>query len=382
MDYSSVHERRPTNRTDPLAHTLVGASLSETRLKSLSPLATPALVVAANAPDIDVVSMAVGGDFSLGFRRGWTHGVLAMIILPLAVAVVILLADRAIAARRGRRPFRTRAAPVVALSYIGVLSHPFLDWLNTYGIRLLMPFDGRWFYGDALFIIDPWVWLLAGSTVVLANTRSLPGQAAWVVLGIVLTVLVLGFAAVPLEAKLLWVAGLSVIVGVRVWGGAQAQLSRLALACLIGTGLYIVAMVGGSRLASQQVGDWLTARGSPGTVVMAGPLAATPSVRDVIVVDSAHYHFLELDWLRADSIRIAAPAINRGPTGPIVEAALTAPHLQGVLSWIRFPAYTVEPRPSGYRVTVRDVRYTRLGAVGLGTAVVDLDRELRVRSRE
>ena len=24
-----------------------------------------------------------------------------------------------------------------------------------------MPFDGRWFYGDALFVIDPWFWLVA-----------------------------------------------------------------------------------------------------------------------------------------------------------------------------------------------------------------------------
>ena len=32
--------------------------------------------------------------------------------------------------------------------------------LTTYGTRLLEPFSHRWFYGDALFIIDPWIWLM------------------------------------------------------------------------------------------------------------------------------------------------------------------------------------------------------------------------------
>ncbi len=30
-----------------------------------------------------------------------------------------------------------------------------MDWLNSYGVRLLMPFSNRWFYGDALYIVDP-----------------------------------------------------------------------------------------------------------------------------------------------------------------------------------------------------------------------------------
>ena len=60
-----------------------------------------------------------------------------------------------------------------------VLGHPLLDWLNTYGVRFLMPFDGTWFYGDALFIIDPGVWLLAGLTVVLASSATWANAAGW-----------------------------------------------------------------------------------------------------------------------------------------------------------------------------------------------------------
>ena len=51
---------------------------------------------------------------------------------------------------------------MLLLSYIGVLLHVFMDFTNSYGVRLLMPFSERWFYGDALYIVDPWLYLTLG----------------------------------------------------------------------------------------------------------------------------------------------------------------------------------------------------------------------------
>jgi hypothetical protein len=55
---------------------------------------------------------------------------------------------------------RAAGALLAALlcAYIGTLSHPALDWLNSYGIRLLEPFSSTWYAGDTLFIIDVWIW--------------------------------------------------------------------------------------------------------------------------------------------------------------------------------------------------------------------------------
>ena len=363
---------------DPIAHSLVGASLSETQLRRLTTLATPTLVLAANAPDIDIISTALGQDFSLGFRRGWTHGVLAMAVLPLVLAALLGLADRVIATLTHRPP-KARAGPIIVLSYIGVLTHPLLDWLNTYGIRLLMPFDGRWFYGDGLFIIDPWVWLLMAAAVVLARTQSAMSQTAWLVLGVAVTAVVTGVAAVPIAARWIWVVGVVAIIGVRVWGRAQHQLPRVATVGLVCVTLYIAAMIAGSRLAARQASTWLAQRGEIGSVVMAGPFPANPFVRDIVVIDDSHYHFLELNWLRPGRFTVAGPPIPRGPSGPIIDAALAASHIQGLLTWIRFPAYSVETLADGFRVTIQDVRYTRLEGLGLGTVSVELDRHLAVR---
>lgn len=363
---------------DPIAHSLVGASLSETRLRRLTALATPTLVLAANAPDIDIISTTLGRDFSLGFRRGWTHGVLAMAVLPLVLAGLIALADRVVS-KLTHRPPKARAGPIIVLSYIGVLTHPLLDWLNTYGIRLLMPFDGRWFYGDALFIIDPWVWLLMATAVVLARTQSAMSRTAWLILGVAVTALVTGVAAVPTAAGWVWVVGVVAIIAVRVWGGAQHRLPRVATVGLVCVTLYVAAMIAGSRLAARQASAWLTQRGEIGSVVMAGPFPANPFVRDIVVVDESHYHFLELNWLRPEPFTVAGPPIARGPSGPIVDAALAAPEIQGLLTWIRFPAYSVETLADGFRVTIQDVRYTRLEGLGLGTVSIELDRHLAVR---
>jgi len=47
---------------------------------------------------------------------------------------------------------------------------------------------------------------------------------------------------------------------------------------------------------------------------------------------------------------------------------------------MRFPAFHVEETGDGYRVSISDVRYARRPGGGFGATVVDLDRELRVRS--
>ena len=194
-----------------------------------------------------------------------------------------------------------------------------------------------------------------------------------------MTALVTETAAVPAAARGIWVAGCVAIIGVRTWGRAQRHLPQVATVGLACVTLYMAAMFAGSRLASRQASDWLAQRGEIGFVAMAGPFPANPFVRDIVVVDESHYHFLELHWLRPGRFEVAGPPIPRGPNGPIVDAALTASHIRGLLRWIRFPAYSVEPLTDGFRVTIRDVRYSRREGLGLGTVSVELDRNLTVR---
>src|SRR5919201_2843330 len=113
---------------DNLCHTLVGAALGETGLKRRTRFATATLMIASNLPDVDVLIFATSTP-SVAFRRGWTHGVLADAVLPLALTAITV----AIARRRGRTD--VRPGSILLLSYLGVLLHVAMDVLNNYGVR-------------------------------------------------------------------------------------------------------------------------------------------------------------------------------------------------------------------------------------------------------
>jgi inner membrane protein len=149
---------------DNLCHGLAGLAKGYAGLKRRTPLALTTLVLAANAPDIDIVVVATS-TLAVYFRRGWTHGPPAMIVLPILLTGLVVLCDRLIRQRRAHPPPPVLPAQVLLVAALGCWSHPLLDYMNSYGIRLLMPLSGRWFYGDALYIVDPWLYLLLGSGV-------------------------------------------------------------------------------------------------------------------------------------------------------------------------------------------------------------------------
>lgn len=164
---------------DNLTHSLAGALLGQAGLKTKTGLAMPALIIGANLPDVDAACFFwLEGTEHLGFRRGITHGPPALVLLPLILAGLLWAFDRWQTKRGAKRFGRPEGRLPVhlgwlfALAFIGCLTHPALDWLNVYGIRLLEPFSSQWFYGDTLFIIDPWLWALMGLGVWFSMRRE------------------------------------------------------------------------------------------------------------------------------------------------------------------------------------------------------------------
>ncbi len=166
---------------DNFTHSLAGWALSRAGLAKKTGLATATLVIGANLPDIDAVATLLGGHQHLAIRRGITHGPIAIAILPLMLAWAMITFD-GWQAKRGKRPagrLSLHKGWLIALAYIGTLSHPALDYLNSYGIRLLEPFSSRWFYGDTLFIIDPWIWSGLALGIWVSRRRQKLGRTDW-----------------------------------------------------------------------------------------------------------------------------------------------------------------------------------------------------------
>ena len=177
---------------DNLAHSLVGALIGQAGLKRKTGLAMPALIIGANLPDVDAACFFwLEGVEHLGFRRGITHGPPALVILPLILAGLLWGFDRW-QAKRGKRPegrLPVHFGWLYGLAFLGCLTHPALDWLNVYGIRLLEPFSSQWFYGDTLFIIDGWLWALLIVSIWVSRRRERAGATyRWpAILGMVAT---------------------------------------------------------------------------------------------------------------------------------------------------------------------------------------------------
>ncbi|WP_086734966.1 metal-dependent hydrolase [Erythrobacter colymbi] len=190
---------------DNLTHSLVGAVLGQAGLKRKTGLAMPALIIGANLPDVDAACFFwLEGTEHLAFRRGITHGPPALVLLPLVLAGILWAFDRW-QEKRGTRPegrLPVRFGWLFAMAFIGCLSHPFFDWLNVYGIRLLEPFSSQWFYGDTLFIIDPWIWALLSAAVWVSRRREKAGASyRWpAILGIVAMLGYIGWNWVTTEA--------------------------------------------------------------------------------------------------------------------------------------------------------------------------------------
>jgi len=166
---------------DNLTHSLAGAVLGQMGLKKKTGLGMATLIIAANIPDIDAVATLLDGVQHLAIRRGITHGPIAMLLLPLVLTGIMIGFDRW-QEKRGKRPadrLPIHRGWLLALAYIGCLSHPALDWLNSYGIRLLEPFSSQWFYGDSIFIIDIWIWGAFIAGVWVSRRREKKGGANW-----------------------------------------------------------------------------------------------------------------------------------------------------------------------------------------------------------
>jgi inner membrane protein len=54
-------------------------------------------------------------------------------------------------------------------------------------VRPLLPFDSHWFYGDLLYIVDPFMWLFLGGASFLLTARTRPQKLLWVALAIILS---------------------------------------------------------------------------------------------------------------------------------------------------------------------------------------------------
>ena len=238
---------------DNITHSLVGVALADalTRgeaARSERRIALGAGIIAANLPDIDLAYSGIAPQ-PLGYllhHRGHTHTVLGLI----GLALVLILAYRFVPPVRQLRPAdRIRLWSLIA---IALASHLLLDTLNSYGVHPFPPFDSTWYYGDAVFIFEPWVWLVLGIAVAW-NARSKAARLAAVLPIVILPLTMVSMGIIPSEAS----ASLAVVGLPLAWITHRMSPRGRAGVGLTATVVIIAALVGASRVARSAVGEAL-----------------------------------------------------------------------------------------------------------------------------
>ena len=165
---------------DNLTHTLISALVGDAihRSTPASPtltensrrnVAVAVMVIGGNLPDIDVTYTGWGAstlDYLL-HHRGHTHTVVGALVLSLLLFVAVRLWWR----YRKIEPHPADIRFLIALAVLAPLLHIALDFTNSYGVHPFWPADDHWYYGDAVFIVEPLLWACSAPLLCTARSR-------------------------------------------------------------------------------------------------------------------------------------------------------------------------------------------------------------------
>ena len=345
-----------------IAHTLVGYSLSKAGLQKVTPYATAALMIGANLPDVEVAGSLFGANY-LDSHRGVSHSAAGILLLSFGLAGAFWIVSRI--RRTGARE-RLKLFPLWYVSFLGLLSHPLLDFLNDYGLRPWLPFSSRRYYGDLLSIVDPWLWLIFGAAAFLM-TASRRGRIRWAVLGSILTLLVA--VLVPPAQGLLWILSVPAALWIgrflRSRGFNPASAAWLAFFVYIGglagaRGIVVnAARASGPALVADQIREIDVLPGRPASI---GHWFA--------VMEAADKYYVADVYLQNWSSRPPQfVAFDKNLENRYYRESLAQEGMAAMSRFARFPFVRIEEGPAGsHTVLLGDLRYIRNRTGGWGTA--------------
>ncbi|MBK6941958.1 MAG: metal-dependent hydrolase [Planctomycetes bacterium] len=347
---------------DNLTHTLFGLVLAKTSIGRSARSAVPVLLIGSNLPDLDILVRVVGGHAGyLEHHRGLTHAVVGIVVQIAMLTLGAWLCERMIARERAAPNPWSRGSPLAAAA-AGLLAHPLLDLLNEYGLRPWLPFSGRWVYGDLVFIVDPWLWLILGGAAACAGPRTRRGDIGYGVLAFVTTALFVanasgavtrGSEALPTGFFWLWIPALALVIALRLRGIDDRRRVRAVRGCAVLLALYFALLTVTRSLAERAVRDPIARTLGAAEIVSCNmsPRLATPLRWECIVCTADTAYWFPIDLLgdggeprrlerRLDDPRIGDPR-----------------NAEAVRAWRTFTRHALVMVDADGRATLTDARY-------------------------
>jgi inner membrane protein len=331
---------------EPITHFLTGACMGRAGLNRKTALATAAVTLAAEAPDLDVLGEFKGRVFGFAHHRGFTHSFLGIALVSAVVVGFVYV----IWLLRGRKLEDPNLPPrwglLFGFAYLAGLSHILLDYTNNYGVRPFWPFSEKWYSWDIVFIVEPVILVLLVGGLVLPVFFSFIDREIGV------------RRKVPTGR---WGASLALLGVVALWGVRDYEHRRA---------------VNALEARTYESADPIRAS--------AFPLWWSP-FRWVGVVETRNF-------FASAMVDSSAPEVDPDGTlqilykpeeTPVTLAAKRSYLGRVYLDWAQYPITETEPLESGeqgYVVRFKDLRFQRPGkpSQSVLTGTVELDRNLRV----
>jgi inner membrane protein len=261
---------------DNITHSLIGVAVGEWALQRASAtdpksekkrrrfwLATS--ILGNNFPDLDILytSITPAPLGSLLHHRGHTHTLVGLIPQWILIFGLFWLFRKMLRLDTLSRKDWTGAG---LLCTLGLLLHIFADSWNSYGVHPFFPFWNGWVYGDAIFIVEPFLW------IVLSVMILLTGQTVLRIVPLILSAALLAFGVYQ---KYIGFLGLIILVGVfslllAVYRSRRSSIARVSV-------MLIVAFVAFHFSASRWIKSKLSVHEPTGILDIAlTPLPANP----------------------------------------------------------------------------------------------------------
>jgi len=327
---------------DNVTHSLAGMLVAETalcwlpaRAGRLRLAAYATSIIANNAPDLDFVYLGITGG-PLGYvlhHRGHTHTL--VLVIPMALLTLGILKGAAHLRALARRSEPSGAAALepdesprtrvrdrlflMGLALAGPVLHLLMDLGNNYGTHPFWPFHNRWYYGDAIFIIEPLLFACAIPPLIAA-ARS---RAARGVLAVILALILAACWLLPLVP--VWVAAMVTAVAALAAGVGFKTGPRVRALFAVGAWVFVsLTFVLFSARMERRLST-LLAQEFPGATTLdlvVTPLPANPLCYGVLAVQRAGLDYVvrRLTVATAPSLLAASecPRLEDDPTAPLV----------------------------------------------------------------
>jgi inner membrane protein len=323
---------------DNLTHTLTAVAISQTGLNRKTRFATLTLILAANAPDIDVLTSLRDSVTYLKYHRGITHSFVGITAIAIILWGLMYWMGRRVSPKPGL-PLNGPWLLLAAL--LGTGSHLLLDFTNGYGVRPFLPFSGRWYAWDIMPIFDP----------------------------LLLALMIMGLA-VPWLLRLV-----SEEVGAR-----KPRLVSGAVFCLC-TMVALWGIRDFARRRALNILDSRTYSGEDPQRFSALPVAVNPFTWTGVVETEGSFYVVRVNTLDASGLPEEMATFQKPQPSPALAAAMKTWAGRIFLDFARFPWAQVDESEDGYRVSMRDLRFYHQAARSRSfTLEVELEKNLQTRS--